>query len=182
MLNPESVDFCIELLEQHHNREDFSCGNEQLDRYFHFAVTQDKKRNIAIPYVIFDRESQKIIGYYTLSMKGVNLEQLPQSIVKKLPKYPMVGAILIGRSAVASDYRGFSWGKLLIMDALYRSFVVSQTTGCFAVIVNAIDDEAVRFYQRFEFQLFPDQQYKLFRTMTNIARTFGSGQSKSQET
>ncbi|MBD2604493.1 GNAT family N-acetyltransferase [Scytonema hofmannii FACHB-248] len=173
MLNPESVDFCIEQLEKHHDRASFSCGNEQLDRYLHSAVTQDKKRNIAIPYAIFDRDRQKIIGYYTLCMSGINLEQLPQSIVKKLPKYPIVGVTLIGRLAVAHDYRGYGWGKLLIMDALYRSLAVSQRTGCFAVVVDAIDDEAVRFYQRFEFQTFPDQPYKLFRTMKNIAQTFG---------
>ena len=181
MLNPKSVDFCIEPLENHHDRATFSCGNEQLDKYFHFAATQDQKRNIAIPYVIFDRERQKIIGYYALSTTGINLEQLPQSIVKKLPKYPIVGAVLIRRLAVAEDCRGFGWGKLLIMDALYR-IAVSQTTGCFAVVVQAIDDEAVRFYQRFEFQLFPDQPYKLFRTMTNIAQTFDSLQKKSQGT
>ncbi|PSB32708.1 GNAT family N-acetyltransferase [Chlorogloea sp. CCALA 695] len=182
MLNPKSVNFCIEPLEKHHDRATFSCGNEQLDRYFHFAATQDQKRNIAIPYVIFDRERQKIIGYYTLSTTGINLEQLPQSIVKKLPKYPIVGTVFIGRLAVADDYRGFGWGKLLIMDALYRSLRVSQTTGCFAVVVDAIDDEAVRFYQRFEFQIFPDQPHKLFRTMTNIAQTFDSLQKKSQGT
>jgi ribosomal protein S18 acetylase RimI-like enzyme len=172
VLNPESVDFCIELLETHHDRAGFSCGNEQLDRYLHTVATQDKKRNIAIPYVIFDRERQKIIGYYTLSMSGINLEHLPQSIAKKLPKYPIVGVTLIGRLAVDSEYRGYGWGKLLIMDALYRSLGVSKTTGCFAAIVDAIDDEAVRFYQRFEFQTFPDQPYKLFRTMKNIAETF----------
>ncbi|MBW4478392.1 MAG: GNAT family N-acetyltransferase [Tolypothrix brevis GSE-NOS-MK-07-07A] len=144
MLNPESVDFCIEQLEKHHDRASFSCGNEQLDRF-----------NLA------------------LSMSGINLEQLPQSIVKKLPKYPIIGVTLIGRLAVAHDYRGYGWGKLLIMDALYRSLAVSQRTGCFAVVVDAIDDKAVRFYQRFEFQTFPDQPYKLFRTMKNIAQTFG---------
>lgn len=172
MLNPESVDFCIEPLGDHHDRTDFSCGNEQLDRYFHTAVTQDKKRNIAIPYVIFDRERQKVIGYYTLSTSGIDLEHLPQNIAKKLPKYPIVGAILIGRLAVDSNYRGYGWGKLLIIDALYRSLGVSQTTGCFAVIVDAIDNEAVTFYQRFEFQTFPDRPYKLFRTVANIAQTF----------
>jgi hypothetical protein len=57
------------------------------------------------------------------------------------------------------------------MDALFRSLEVSKTTGCFAVVVDAIDNEAVRFYQRFEFQVFPDQPYRLFRTMTNIAQT-----------
>jgi GNAT superfamily N-acetyltransferase len=174
VLNPEFVDFYLEILEKHQNRETFSCGNEQLDRYLQDLATQDKKRNIAIPYVIIDREREKIIGYYTLSMSGINLEYLPQSIAKKLPKYPIVGVALIGRLAVNLDYRGYGWGKLLIMDALYRSLGVSKTTGCFAVVVDAIDDEAVRFYQRFEFQAFPDQTYKLFRTMTNIAQTFGA--------
>ncbi|GAA6623296.1 GNAT family N-acetyltransferase [Scytonema sp. NUACC26] len=174
MLTPGSVDFCIETLESHHNREAFNCRNEQLDRYLHSIATQDKKRNIAIPYVIFDRERQKIIGYYTLSMSSINLESLPQSIATKLPKYPLVGVTLIGRLAVALDYRGYGWGKLLIMDALYRSLGVSKTTGCFAVVVEAIDDEAVRFYQRFEFQTFPDLPYKLFRTLKNIAQTFGA--------
>lgn len=173
MLKPESVDFCIELLDKHHDRAAFSCGNEQLDRYLHSTATQDKKRNIAIPYVVFDRDRQKIVGYYTLSMSGINLENLPPSVVKKLPKYPIVGVTLLGRLAVANDYKGYGWGKLLMMDALYRSLSVSKTTASFAVVVDAIDDEAVKFYQRFEFQAFPDQSHKLFRTMANIAQTFG---------
>ena len=73
MLNAESTDFCIELLAPHHDKAAFSCGNEQLDRYLHATATQDRKRNIAISYVIYDKDRQKIIGYYTLSMSGVNI-------------------------------------------------------------------------------------------------------------
>jgi hypothetical protein len=58
------------------------------------------------------------------------------------------------------------------MDALYRSLCVSKTTASLAVVVDAIDDDAVKFHQRFEFQTFPDQPSKLFRTMTDIERTF----------
>ena len=182
MSNPESTDFRIELLAPHHNRAAFSCGNEQLDRYLHVVATQDKKKNIAIPYVIFDIDRQTIVGYYTLSMSGINLEQLPEQIAKKLPKYPIVGVTLIGRLAVSSDYKGSGWGKLLIMDALHRSLAASRATASFAVVVDASlvprgyanDDAAVRFYQRFDFQTFPDSSTKLFRTMTNIDRAFGS--------
>ncbi len=174
MLNPESVDFCIEPLDVHHDRASFCCGQVSLDRYLQTTATQDKKRNIAIPYVIYDRERQKIIGYYTLSTSGINLEDLPSSIAKKLPKYPIVGVTLIGRLAVAQDYKGYGWGKLLILDALYRSLSVSQTMASFAVVVDAIDDDAVRFYQRFEFQAFPDHQNKLFRTISNISQAFGA--------
>jgi predicted GNAT family N-acyltransferase len=172
VLNPESAEITIEILEKHHHRKDFSCGNEQLDRYLQTVALQDKKRNIAIPYVVCERESQKIIGYYTLSMSGINLEYLPLNIAKKLPKYPIVGVTLIGRLAVANDRKGYGWGKLLLMDALYRSLSISKTTGCFAVIVDAIDAEAIKFYQRFEFQSFQDRSDKLFLTMTNIAQIF----------
>jgi predicted GNAT family N-acyltransferase len=177
--NPKSTDFSIELLAPHHNRAAFSCGNEQLDRYLHSVANQDKKKNIAIPYVIFDAlakptggNRQTIIGYYTLSMSGINLAELPEQIAKKLPKYPIVGVTLIGRLAVSSDYKGSGWGKLLIMDALHRSLVASKGTASFAVVVDAIDDAAVRFYQRFDFQPFPDSSTKLFRMMTNIDRAF----------
>jgi len=134
--------------------------------------TTKTKRNIAIPYVIFDKDRQKIIGYYTLSMSGINLEELPQDIAKKLPKYPIVGVNLIGRLAVSNDYRGYGWGKLLIVDALHRSLSISKATASFAVVVEAIDEEAVKFYQRFDFQAFPDRAFKLFRTMSNIERAF----------
>ena len=180
MLNPESTDFCIELLAPHHDKAAFSCSNEQLDRYLHSTATQDRKRNIAIPYVIYDKDRQKIIGYYTLSMSSINLEELPQDLAKKLPKYPIIGVNLIGRLAVSNDYRGYGWGKLLIMDALYRSLGISKATASFAVVVEANlvpsgfanDDEAVRFYQRFDFKAFPDRAFKLFRTMKNIDRSF----------
>jgi predicted GNAT family N-acyltransferase len=174
LLNPESTDFSIELLASHHDRAAFSCGNEQLDRYLHSVATQDKKKNIAIPYVIFDRDRQTMIGYYTLSMSGINLEQLPEQIAKKLPKYPIVGVTLIGRLAVSIDCKGYGWGKLLIMDALHRSLAASKATASFAVVVDAIDDEAMRFYQRFDFQTFPDSSTRLFRTITNINQTFGT--------
>jgi GNAT superfamily N-acetyltransferase len=173
VLNPESLDFEIEPLAQHHDKAAFSCGNEQLDRYLQSTATQDRKRNIASPYVIYDKEHQRVIGYYTLSMSGIDLEQLPAEIVKKLPKYPIVGVTLIDRLAVAEDYKGSGWGKLLIMDAFARSLAVSKATACFAVVVDAIDDDAVRFYQRFDFQAFPGCSNKLFRTMKSISQIFG---------
>lgn len=172
MNRPESINFVIEPLERRHERAAFSCGNQELDRYFQRQVNQDKKRNLAVPYVALDLEKGAIIGYYTLSMSGINLENLPQETAKKLPRYPIVGVTLIGRLAVAQDYKGYGWGKMLLMDALYKSLEASFKTASFAVVVDAIDEQAVNFYQRFDFQPFPEQPRKLFRTMKNIAQTF----------
>ena len=87
---------------------------------------------------------------------------------------------LIGRLAVDNNYQGMGWGKLLLMDALYKSLQASQQVASFAVVVlkdtashiDAIDERAVKFYQRFDFQAFPEQPFKLFRMMKNIAQTF----------
>lgn len=171
-MNPANTKFSIEPLAKYHNRDNFCCGNEQLDRYFKLTANQDLKKNIAVPYVVINRENNQIIGYYTLSMTSIDLGELPNSIAKKLPRYPLIGVTLIGRLAIDNRYKGMGWGKLLLMDALYKSFQTSKQVASFAVIVDAIDEEAVNFYQRFDFQSFPEQPFKLFRTMKNIAQTF----------
>lgn len=171
-MNPANTKFSIEPLAKHHNRQEFSCENEYLDRYFKIVASQDRNRNIAVPYVIVNLENFQIIGYYTLSMTSIYLGELPNSVAKKLPKYPLIGVTLIGRLAVDKNYRGTGWGKLLVMDALYKSLEASKQVASFAVVVDAIDEQAVRFYQRFDFQTFPEQPLKLFRTMKNIAQAF----------
>ena len=173
-MNPANTKFSIEPLEKHHNRDNFCCDNKQLDRYFKQTANQDRKKNIAVPYVVINRENEEIIGYYTLSMTSIDLGELPNSIMKKLPRYPLIGVTLIGRLAIDNQYKGMGWGKLLLMDALYKSLQTSKQVASFAVIVNAIDERAVKFYQRFDFQSFPEQPFKLFRTMKNIAQTFDS--------
>ena len=173
-LNPSNTKFSIEPLAKHHNTNSFQCENQELDRYLKRTASQDRKRNIAVPYVVVDRENDQVIGYYTLSMTSIDLGELPNAIAKKLPKYPLIGVTLIGRLAVDYNYQGMGWGKLFLMDALYKSLQASKQVASFAVIVDAIDEQAVKFYQRFDFKAFPKQPFKLFRTMKNVARTFES--------
>lgn len=174
ILNPPNSKFSIEPLAKHHDINSFQCENQKLDRYLKRTASQDCKRNIAVPYVVIERENCQIIGYCTLSMTSIDLGELPDVIAKKLPKYPLIGVTLIGRLAVDNNYQGIGWGKLLLMDALYKSLQASKQVASFAVIVDAIDEQAVKFYQRFDFQAFPKQPFKLFRTMKNIAQTFGA--------
>lgn len=172
MLSPDSIDFSIESLSQSHDRQNFVCGNEKLDNYLRGFASQDNKRNIANPYVALDLNRNTIIGYYTLSTSSIDRNIIPENINKKLPNYSKFGAILIGRLAVSDNYKGYGWGKLLLYDALFRSLEVSKIASVFVVIVDAIDDEALRFYQKFDFKSFPSQPYTLFKKMSDIALDF----------
>ena len=76
----------IEPLGSHHDRAAFSCGNEDLDRYFHRLASQDLRRGVAVPFVLIEPTASNIAGFYTLSALSVRIGAFPESITRKLPK------------------------------------------------------------------------------------------------
>ena len=143
---------------------------EALDRYFRTQAGQDARRHIAAPFVLLD-EDDRVVGYYTLSSTAVGLAELPASVTKRVPRYPTLPATLLGRLAVDRRRQGQGLGRLLLADALHR--VWRSEIASFAVIVDAKDDGAARFYAREGFLPFPDRPLKLFMHMDSVAHLFG---------
>lgn len=170
MTRSEASDYLIEPLGSHHNRTAFESGVESLDRYFYTSVGQDAKKRVAAPFVLLDRTNGNVAGYYTLSATSINLGDLPTAISLKLPKYPVVPAILLGRLAVDKNYRGKRLGEMLLMDALNRC--LKSEIAAMAVVVDALDDSARSFYEHYQFIQFPDYPNRLFLPMTTIAKVF----------
>jgi len=152
----------IEPLNNIHNRPAFACGIEPLDNYLKKQAKQDIKRRISSVFVACSPESaSRVIGYYTLSTLSINLEQLPDNLSRKLPKHP-VPAALIGRLAVSQQAQGQGVGKMLLMDAIKRTIGVSKEIAIYAMIVDAIDEQAVRFYQQYGFSSLSSDSRRLF--------------------
>ena len=124
---------------------------------------------MAAPFVLLLTDGT-IAGYYTLSSTSVQLAELPEQVVRKLPRYPLVPATLLGRLAVDRRQQGKGYGRFLLADALFRA--ARSEIASFAVIVDAKDDNARRFYERESFLPFPDQPMRLFRPMADIRRLF----------
>ena len=165
--------YFVEPLGRHHDRAGFSCGNETLDRYLKEIARQDARRLVAAPFVLIDETAPKtILGYTTLSSFSVSLADLPEEVARKLPAYPNVPVTLLGRLAVDHRYQGRGLGTFLLMDALRRAWVESSQIAAVAVVVDAIDKQAVRFYKRFDFIPFPERPNRLFLPMKTIAALF----------
>ena len=152
-----------------HDRSTFASGAEPLDRYFRTQAGQEARKNIAAPFVLVLADGS-VGGYYTLSATAVKLADLPADVARRLPKYPLVPATLLGRLAVDRQHQGKGYGRFLLADALGRA--VRSEIASFAVVVNAKDEPARRFYERESFLPFPDQPMKLFRPTANIAALF----------
>jgi len=164
--------FSISPLHADHDRRPFSCGVEALDRYLRRQAGQDARRRIAAPFLLVERGSTTVLGYYTLSATGVNLGELPDAVSRRLPAYPVVPATLLGRLAVDADRRGEGLGELLLIDALRRSWENSRQIASFAVVVNAKDTQAETFYRHYDFTPFPENTRKLFLPMATVAMLF----------
>ena len=159
----------VEALGPHHDRGAFASGAEPLDRYLRTQASQDARKNMAAPFVLVLPDGA-IGGYYTLSATGVKLGEFPAEVTRKLPRYPRVPATLLARLAVDRNYQGRGYGRFLLADALFRA--VRNEIASFAVVVDAKDEAARRFYERESFLSFPDQPMKLFRPMADIEQLF----------
>jgi ribosomal protein S18 acetylase RimI-like enzyme len=163
--------FTIQPLGEEHNRAAFSCGVEALDAYLQKQAGQDARKRAAVPFVASE-DGRTIAGYYTLSQYAIALDAIPEQIAKKLPRYPMVSATLLGRLAVSTAFRGQGVGEFLLMDALYRCLASSKQIASAGVIVDAKDEPAARFYKKYGFGELPKIENRLFLPMGTIEQLF----------
>jgi predicted GNAT family N-acyltransferase len=169
--------FFTELLSSAHDRSSFRCESAPLERYLKQQANQDVRKDLSVTYVLVPAEDRRrIAGYYTISSDAILLEDLPDTLVKKLhlPHYRSIGATLIGRLARDVSYRGKGMGELLLMDALklawHTSHAIERPIASWAVIVDAKDENAQHFYQSFGFIPFQDKPQRLYLPMKTIER------------
>jgi ribosomal protein S18 acetylase RimI-like enzyme len=167
----ENPHFVVEPLDSRHDRAAFSCGVEALDAYVHKQAGQDLKKRAAVPFVITP-DGKTIAGYYTLSQYAVQLDAVPFEVAKKLPRYPVVAATLLGHLAVSMAFRGQGLGAMLLMDALYRALVHSRELASAGVVVDAKDAAALAFYKKYGFLELPKIDRRLFLPMGTVERLF----------
>ncbi|MBY0460440.1 MAG: GNAT family N-acetyltransferase [Gemmataceae bacterium] len=157
----------IERLGKQHERGDFDCGKPPLNDFLQRLVSQYEKRNLARTYILAREGEERVLGYYTLASSAIAFDTLPEEHTKKLPEHP-IPAVLLARLAVDVSVKGQGVGGALLRDCLARCLRLADQIGIHAVTVDAIDDEAARFYEHFGFIRFPEQMSKLFLPISAI--------------
>lgn len=163
-----SASFVIGPLDAAHDRQAFSCGTEPLDRYLQTQATQDVRRHIANCFVASPAESSVVAGYYTLSAASIPMIDLPEALARKLPRYPVLPAALIGRLAVDRRRQRKQLGAALLFDAIAR--VSSTDAAVFALLVDAKDKVAVRLWRHYGFESFSGRAARMFLPVATAKR------------
>jgi len=146
--------FVIEPLGPSHNRAEFRCGVDALDRYFREQAGQDVRRRATACFVARETAAERIAGFYTLAAGGILLTEMPVRFAKRLPRYPTVPVARLGRMAVALAYQDRKLGGALLWDAIERAS--RSEVAVYALVVDAKDEQAEDFYLHHGFVAFGD--------------------------
>ena len=145
-----------------HDRNGFDCGVPELYDYLKSLADQHRRKGVSTPFVLVDTATPTgILGYYCLSAAQVDAAKLRESDRKKLPRYP-VPCFRLGRLAVRKDRRGQGLGKLLLACAVDRCLKARNDVAAYALIVDAKDESARQFYERYGFTAFADEPMALY--------------------
>ena len=151
-------------------RSNFNSGNPTLDRYIKEQASQDIKGMISAVFVWLDQNKQ-VIGYYTLANDNVNRNEVPEAVMRKMPKsFENLPTTLLGRLAVDLKYQRIGKGQILLFDALKKAYYNSLEIGSLAVVVDPSNENAIEFYSKFGFIKLPDRG-RMFLTMKTIKQT-----------
>lgn len=142
-----------------HDRRAFSCGVDALDLYLKRFARQHAETNISRTYVAIDGSTVR--GFYSLAMSGIRRENLPEKYQTRFPNFPLPVARL-ARLAVDQKHQRQGLGELLLADALQRCLQISTAIGMLGVVVDAKDEQARGWYERYEFERLPDAPLTLW--------------------
>lgn len=161
------AEFRIERLGKH-LRKGFDCGVDALNKYLIVQAGQEMRRRYSVCYVLVESSSGLIAGFYTLSASSVPLTDLPADLVQRLPRYAAVPVARVGRLAVDLRFRLRGLGGALVHDAWSRSAL--SDVAVHAMVVDAKDESAAKFYERFGFIRMSTQPLILFMPIDNAIR------------
>ncbi|MDB5453666.1 MAG: family N-acetyltransferase [Caulobacteraceae bacterium] len=155
----------IEKLRRDHLVEAFDCGREALNRFLVRHAMQSQQAGASTTYVALD--GQEVVGFYSLAVGQVEHADAPERLVKGLARHP-VPIMLLARLAVGSRYQGRRLGAGLLKDAVTRTLQAAEIAGIRALVAHAKDEEARRFYERFDFTPSPSDPYHLLLLLKDV--------------
>jgi GNAT superfamily N-acetyltransferase len=135
----------------HHQVTDFECGRPSLDRWLRAYAGQSQRRDVARTFVSADSKL-RVVGYYTLVAGQVEHAAAPDAVRAGVSRHYPIPVCLLARLAIATPWQGRGLGSDLLRDGLRRTLAAAEQIGIRAVLVDAIDEQAARFYSRYGFE------------------------------
>ena len=157
----------IDALTREHDRTGFDCGVAELKVYLKSTARQHGDKGVSRTFVLTDNDSPSILGFFTLALCEVVADKLPAGFVKKYPQHNLP-AVRLARLAVSRKQQGKKFGELLLSEAIHRTVLIAEQAGVIGLFVDAKNNSARSFYERYGFASLPNQPFHLFLPIKTI--------------
>jgi GNAT superfamily N-acetyltransferase len=159
------VRFVADQLSDAHHLGEFSSGQLELDRWLAEHALNAEARRTARTFV-WHRGDHNVVGYYSLTAHLLQREELTRSLGRGGPR--QIPALLLARLALDQSLHGQGLGGALLAEALGRVLAATETVAARFVVVDAIDEDAARFYEHHGFKSIPGT-LRLVQKVSDIA-------------
>jgi ribosomal protein S18 acetylase RimI-like enzyme len=161
----------LERLDAHHDVSIFDSGNEVLDGWLRRHAVAAQRMDSARAFVA--TRNGRVIGYFSLTMGSMLRAEAPVKLVRAMPAYP-VGMVLLARLAVDQSQQGRGVGAMLLAEALRKAVAAGEVAAARLIVVDAVDEDAAAFYQRYGFVRTPENPLRLYRRMKDVRASLDS--------
>lgn len=153
------------------NTSDFDSGEESLDRYLAERALTNHLADLGRCYVCIDGDTNKVLGYYTLSAVAVEHAELPGKVRRNAPN--PVPAVLMGRLAIDTKAQGSGLGRFLVRDAILSVLAAADRIGVRILLVHALHEQAAGFYDKVGFKRSPTDPLHLYLLLSDARKSLG---------
>lgn len=158
----------IVSLSRNHDRAGFDCGVPELNSFLKATARQHSDKGISRTFVLSEQERPTVIfGYFTLTLCEVRTEHLPAAYAKKYPQHGLP-AVRLARLAVSGKYQRKGYGGLLLAEAVHRTVLIAEQAGVIGLFVDAKEERAHKFYERYGFVSLPGHVLQLFLPLETL--------------
>lgn len=126
-----------------HHVAGFDCGEPTLEHWLKHRALRNEGRGASRTYVL--RTGRQVVAYYCLATGSITSELVPGRVRLNMPD--PIPVMVLGRLAVDLAWQGRGLGKAILRDAVLRTIQVSEVVGVRALLVHALSDQAVGFYE-----------------------------------
>jgi GNAT superfamily N-acetyltransferase len=161
-----------------HDRKGFDCGSRELNDYLERYARQNHESGGAKTFVaISPADPARVLGFYSISPGAIEFARVPPKLTRKLGRYE-VPVFRLGRLAVSRSVQGRGLGGDLLLSAGMRALSVAAQVGGVALAIDAKDERAANWYERFGAMRLLDDPLKLILPLGTIADAVAATQKK----
>ncbi len=183
-----SAQFEIQLWTPEHDTTTFTSSLGSIQKFIQDQAARAMSSKVSTVFILTETGDNKVRGYYTLSAMSIKFDELPEKMQRKLPRYPQVGATLLGRLGVDETFRAAlsangekpRLGELLLVDAQRKCLNATEIVAS-AVMIIDVDEptqdeisagarDPMGFYTQYGFTPFPKSPRRLFKRVTMIEK------------